>query len=551
MKLKPNFSNTEMKVDELGHHGLVAALINKLRIVEHADSLMPKISNNSGISHGKIIKAMILNGLGFTERRLYMVSSFFEHKPIDKLLGEEVKAEDLNDDQIGRTLDAIYNFGCTELFFYLSSEILSELKLYNPFAHLDSSTFSLTGKYDINENEVVIKHGHSKDHRPDLKQITLNLAVTGKEGIPFWMEALPGNSSDMVSFHKTIEKYKKFNEELGKSNSPIWVADAALYSRKYLLKNEQSFFWITRVPDRIKLARSTVVCHDENFTWKTIKEGHKICDLGIVEIEGVKQRWVMVFSQDAHERETTTLDINIAKEEELAKKKIKTLKNKIFKSKEEAENELKLFKKTLLYQYISNKEISPLYKEPKKKTSLKKNKKILLGYKLDILTLIDEKAIQLKNNSKGRYIISTNYLDKISLTNEDIISKYKDQSKVERGFRFLKDPSFFVSDIYIKNQNRIQSLLFIMSLTLLVYNYGQSLIRKKFSEANKTIPNQVKKQTSNPTLKWIFQTMTKIMQVCLRINDKEEVVQVHNVKDYHRTVLECIGEEALEIYGFQ
>ncbi len=50
------------------------------------------------VSVGTATVALLLNGLGFSNRRLYLVSQFFEHKPIEHLLGPGIQAEDLNDD---------------------------------------------------------------------------------------------------------------------------------------------------------------------------------------------------------------------------------------------------------------------------------------------------------------------------------------------------------------------------------------------------------------------------------------------------------------------
>ena len=55
-----------------------------------------------------LVKAMVLNGLGFVQRTLYLMPRFFEDKPVERLLGPGVLAEHLNDDALGRALDAIH-----------------------------------------------------------------------------------------------------------------------------------------------------------------------------------------------------------------------------------------------------------------------------------------------------------------------------------------------------------------------------------------------------------------------------------------------------------
>lgn len=59
---------------------------------------------------------MTLNGFGFIERRLYLFPKFFDDIAVSRLLGPGVSRDQLNDDFFGRTLDAIADYGPTELF---------------------------------------------------------------------------------------------------------------------------------------------------------------------------------------------------------------------------------------------------------------------------------------------------------------------------------------------------------------------------------------------------------------------------------------------------
>jgi transposase len=77
--------------------------------------------------------------------------------------------------------------------------------------HLDTTSLSVHGEYDGNDNSKVIEvtHGFSKDHRPDLKQVVLSLVVNGPSALPLWMEPLDGNNSDKTSFHETIKQVER------------------------------------------------------------------------------------------------------------------------------------------------------------------------------------------------------------------------------------------------------------------------------------------------------------------------------------------------------
>ena len=61
------------------------------------------------------VKAMILNCMGFLTSPLYLFSKFFEDKPVEHLLSENIQSKHLNDSRLGRALDEVYQYGVTKL----------------------------------------------------------------------------------------------------------------------------------------------------------------------------------------------------------------------------------------------------------------------------------------------------------------------------------------------------------------------------------------------------------------------------------------------------
>ena len=86
-------------------------MVDKLGLSELIDTVIKQDHEQRQVSVGTCVKAMILNGLGFVNRALYLMPHFFKDKPVERLLGEGVAAEHLNDDALGRALDAIYAYG--------------------------------------------------------------------------------------------------------------------------------------------------------------------------------------------------------------------------------------------------------------------------------------------------------------------------------------------------------------------------------------------------------------------------------------------------------
>jgi transposase len=156
-----------------------------------------------------VIKAMILNGLGFTGQRLYLFPNFFMTIPTEKLLGVGMSPSDLNDDIVGRTLDAIHKYGSTELFNEITLQVMKQFSLGTQLIHVDTTNFSVYGKYEGDApdatDSIKITFGHAKDSRTDLKRFVLGL-VTNQHGLPLFTKAYSGNESDKKSIMEMIQK---------------------------------------------------------------------------------------------------------------------------------------------------------------------------------------------------------------------------------------------------------------------------------------------------------------------------------------------------------
>jgi transposase len=86
---------TEYTSQSIEHLGLVSAMFNELEIERVVNQALGYESGSRIISPGQALKAMVLNGLGFAGRRLYLTPHFFENKPVESLIGTGIKAEHL------------------------------------------------------------------------------------------------------------------------------------------------------------------------------------------------------------------------------------------------------------------------------------------------------------------------------------------------------------------------------------------------------------------------------------------------------------------------
>ena len=136
MKLQAAGNNVKTQV--MDHHGIIAAVCKRLKIAERINAKIGSLDPRRIVQPGTAIVAMIINALGFTNRRLYLTPQFYESKAVEQLLGEEINAADLDDHCLGKSLDEISAYGVTKLYGELAFDIAIEEDILGKYAHLGS-----------------------------------------------------------------------------------------------------------------------------------------------------------------------------------------------------------------------------------------------------------------------------------------------------------------------------------------------------------------------------------------------------------------------------
>ena len=164
-------------------------------------------------------------------------------------------------------------------------------------------------------------------------------------------------------------------------------------------------------------------------------------------------------------------------------------------------------------------------------------------YRIQGRPTINQELITLAHTRAGRFVIATNVLESESVTAEKMLCEYKGQQATERGFRFLKDPLFFTSRVFLKNSKRVAALALVMGLCLLVYTLAQRTLRQALCRTQQTIQNQLGKPTATPIMRWVFQCFQSIHLVVFN-----EVPQVVNLTAEHQVILRLLGASCQKYY---
>ena len=529
----------------LHHLGLVAAMVDELGIVEWIDRVLPKDPGKQIVSYGQAVKAMILNGLGFNQRTLYLTPHFFQDKPVSRLLGEGIEAEHLNDDLLGRTLEAIFRYGPTALYAQVAARAVSRLGVGCRCGHLDATRFHVDGDYNPAEvpaedgRVIRITPGYSRDHRPDLNQVVLQLIAERQAGIPLLMEVLDGNNSDQRSFRETVNAYmEQLNQEYGLE---YLIADSALYTAE-TLGEMNGFYWITRVPETLDLARVLIQATAPDLM--TNREQASFISLG-TRYADVAQRWVIVYSPEAYQRAIKTVNKASLHQTSAELTAFEQVCRQTFACEKDAHKALSELEKKLRHTQIFDARIIAQARYSGRGRPAKQRVPDYQTYRIDgqLASRLDRHHQRLQR--KSCFILATNQQDLEALSDADLIKMYKDQQKVERGFRFLKDPLFMASTLFLKSPERIMALMMVMTLCLMVYAALEYRIRQALIQAKQTFPNQVGKPISNPTARWVFQFFSGIhVLVVARMQ-----TLILNMNEYHWLLLKLLGEPYEKIYS--
>jgi transposase len=125
-----------------------------------------------------------------------------------------------------------------------------------------------------------------------------------------------------------------------------------------------------------------------------------------------------------------------------------------------------------------------------------------------------------------------------------VLAGYQGQVCVERGFRFLKDPQFFASSLYLKKPERIMALLMVMTVCLLVYAALEHCVRKARKDHDATFPDQKGKPIQHPAAHWVFHYFVGIYVLC----QGGQWPIVLNLTEDHQHLLHLLGQPDMRLY---
>ena len=458
---------------------------------------MRDIISNYIPSHGnekfQAVDSLIILVYNLTEGRwpLYEINDWlskydhrcFQHFP-----------EKLNDDCLGRALDKLYHADRASIMTEIVIKMIQTFDLKLDQIHNDSTTIKAYGKYEEKASSgFELKHGYSKDHRPDLKQLLFSLSVSADGFVPIHFKAYPGNRTDDTTH---IETWKVLGK-ISKRNDFIYVADSKVCTRKQLnYITRKGGRIISIVPKTWKLGKDI---REELSQGKKVRreqiwrrkidhifdkyEYFSLLSRKVITSEGYAIYWI--YSNKKSKRDHEARDRSLNKVEEGLKNIASKVNSRNLKTKDQIEKVINKILNRYSAQKFYHIEINQIQEEEKKQIGLGRPGKSTRYQRIitNIYTLSwtrNKTALKNERNSDGVFpLLSTD----TSINALDALKAYKYQPKLEKRFTQFKSVHA-AAPLLFKRVHRIESMMLLFFLALMIQALIEREVRVKMVENN-------------------------------------------------------------------
>ena len=220
----------------VGHLPIIKSYAVKIGLVDIINELIP---SKMDVDPGTIFLGMVMDTLS-GRTPLYRLDEFFKDQDTELLLGKRVNPAVFSDYNVGRVIDKAYEIGSIKLFTAIAKNAVDVFDVSTRHASFDTTSVSVFGAYDLYSEDgqssiLKITHGHSKDHRLDLKQFLVSMLCVDRN-VPVFGKTEDGNGSDKTINNEILTSISKRMASHGlQPGAFIYIADSAMVTQKNLL----------------------------------------------------------------------------------------------------------------------------------------------------------------------------------------------------------------------------------------------------------------------------------------------------------------------------
>ena len=556
-------TNRIERVDELP---IILAMLKNLCVQEIIDKHIFPHGNWTGLSYGQLAVLFITYVLhSLTHRLCGMEPWLNKHKTvIQKITGWKIGDKDATDDRLGILTGGL---GENEEKSY---EFQQELNQHTIVAHelptntarYDTTSYNVTHEIGNDENGI-LRFGHTKNYRPDLLQFKQGLAVLDPAGFPIFSETLPGNMADDPCYFPAWQRIVK---TLGKPDF-LFIADSKASSTETRIginKNGGCYlFPLPMTGDTPKILRELVLNPPQKpqpieLEPKSGQDDGKprIVGTGFIVEKQMQaksadgtvyqwdERWIVCDSHAHAYRQKKSLHDRLDKavgQLDVLKPKSKDTAD-TFRAKADS-----ILKSHRVQDYIClevTETIELVKKYIGKGRPTQNTPYVMIEVRhLDLQYALNEDAIEEYKKQAGWRIYVTNTTAEQMTLNQSA-QYYRDEYLVERGFHRFKKGHIPVLPLFIRIPERIKGLMLLLTIALQVLTLIEFVARKELSKSNDSIAGLVlgnpKKKTKKPTAERLLSAFDNIHLLIEENRKSVKGIVVENLSSLQKKILSLL-----------
>ncbi len=483
---------------------VVAAFAARLRIRDVIDGLCP-VDDRSELTHGQVIEALVANRLTSPEP-LVRVRDWAGGYAVEEVFG--LRPEQLNDDRVGRALDAIAP-QVDSIAGSIGAAAIDVFGIDVSRMHWDMTSMSLYGEYEQPDQEYPTPgFGHPKDRRPDLKQVQTGIAVTADGGVPVFHQAYDGGAGEVAQ----VVPMMKALQRIATTRRLLIVGDSKLvsYGNLTTMHAEQVNFVAPASKVYVPAAAVTgldlgqatrvdyVAARDRGKDPATLGTWHVYEDT--MTLTGPRKkdpvltlRRVFVHSSARAGAAVTARAKKLDRAADDLTRLTRGLGSRHYPDAAAVETRLAVIGKTRRVT---------AYLRTTTGTDADTGKPTLTWH-------FDQQAIDTEAATDGWYALLTN-LDPFEADATQVLLHYKGQEAVERRYCAFKGP-LAIAAIYLKNNRRITAMITVVCLALLIFSLIERQVRGALrAQGRTTVAGLYAGRPAIPTTRLIFQALTSM-----------------------------------------
>jgi hypothetical protein len=486
----------------LGSLPVIRDFLARLDVAETVDRLCP-VRDVARVSHGQVIAALVANRLT-SPTPLVHVEDWARGWAVPEMFG--VPADALNDDRVGRALDALASQS-DAVAGTVGARAIAVFGVDVARMHWDMTSISLYGAYPETDPDFAEpRFGHPKDRRPDLKQIQTGLAVSGDGGIPLLARAFDGGAAEVSQIAPAMRALR----ELAGPRRFLLVGDSKLVSYPNLtaLTGAEVEFLAPApksvVPASVLAGLDPVAATEVDYTAGR-DAGKKVGDRGTYRVlEGASTlRGPRVSDPSLTVR--TVFVWSSARAGAAATARAKKL--------DRARGDLARLRRALGSRHYPD-EAAVIARL----AVIAKTRRVggyLRGHtdtdpdtgKPTLACYFDQAALDTETATDGWYALLTT-LDADDADPAEVLRRYKGQEVVERRYGAVKGP-LAVAPLFLHNNARIHALIHVICLALLIFSLIERALRLAITPAA-TLPGLYAGRPAKPTGQLILAALASL-----------------------------------------